>query len=111
MVEACLRVPTWLWFENGHNRAAAREAFRPLLPPVVTERKTKAAFDSLGAKVIRDNVPALRDMLCNGLLAREGLVVPEAINRSLTRDIANGEAVADLLAIADVEAWVRAWAS
>lgn len=111
VVEACLRVPTWLWFENGHNRAAAREAFRPLLPPVVTERKTKAAFDSLGAKVIRDNVPALRDMLCNGLLAREGLVVPEAIDRSLTRDIANGEAVADLLAIADVEAWVRAWAS
>ncbi|MCA1196498.1 hypothetical protein K9B35_00815 [Sphingomonas sp. R647] len=109
VVETCLRIPTWLWFDRGENRAIAREAFRDLLPRAVIERRTKAAFDSLGARVIRSNSAALRGMLLDGLLVREGIADASRIADALAQAMPDGEAVADLLALADVEAWARAW--
>ncbi len=109
VVEACLRIPTWLWFDRGKNRSIAREAFRELLPPAVVGRQSKAAFDSLGASVIRSNIGVLRGMLLDGLLVREGIADAVAIEAALTQDMPDGETVADLLALSDVEAWANAW--
>jgi asparagine synthase (glutamine-hydrolysing) len=109
VVETCLSIPTWLWFEKGRNRSVAREAFQGLLPASVTCRKTKAAFDSLGAQVIRLNASRLRSMLLDGVLVREGIADRHSIDRALQSDIADGEVVAELLGIADVEAWAAGW--
>jgi asparagine synthase (glutamine-hydrolysing) len=109
VVETCLRIPTWLWFERGQNRSVAREAFCDLLPRAVVGRQSKAAFDSLGASVIRSNMGVLRGMLLDGLLVREGIADAASVETALARDMPDGEAVADLLALADVEAWARAW--
>src|SRR3546814_8247035 len=40
VAEACLRVPSWLWTRDGHNRAIARDAFRAALPPASSEEHT-----------------------------------------------------------------------
>lgn len=109
VVETCLRIPTWLWFERGQNRSVARAAFRDLLPRAVVGRQSKAAFDSLGASVIRSNIGVLRGMLLDGLLVRQGIADAVTIETALARDMPDGEAVADLLALSDVEAWARAW--
>lgn len=109
VLETCLRVPTWLWFEHGMNRSVAREAFRDLLPGAVVRRRTKAAFDSLGAQVIRRNADALRTMLLDGVLVREGIADPAIIEAALHRAMSDGEVVAELLGLSDVEAWAGAW--
>lgn len=109
VVETCLRVPTWLWFEHGMNRSAAREAFREILPAPVVRRKTKAAFDSLGARIIRRDADILRAMLLDGLLVQEGIADAATIESALRRTMTDGEVVAELLGLADVEAWARAW--
>lgn len=111
VVETCLRIPTWLWFEQGRNRSVAREAFAGMLPATVIGRRTKAAFDSLGAQIIRRNATQLRAMLLDGVLVRQGIADPETIDRAFRGDIADGEVVAELLGIADVEAWASGWAS
>lgn len=111
VVETCLRIPTWLWFAQGRNRSVAREAFAKLLPATVIGRPTKAAFDSLGARIIRRNATELRSMLFDGVLVRNGIANADAIDRAFRGDIADGEVVAELLVIADVEAWASGWVS
>lgn len=111
VLETCLRVPTWLWFEHGMNRSVAREAFRDLLPTTVVRRRTKAAFDSLGAQIIRRNADALQAMLLDGVLVHEGIADRAFIESALRRPMADGEAVAELLGLADVEAWARVWSA
>lgn len=109
VLETCLRIPSWLWFEHGQNRSVAREAFRELLPRAVTARRTKAAFDSLGARVVRKNLPVLRAMLLDGVLVRRGIADPTKVEAALRRAMPDGEAVVDLLVLADIEAWASAW--
>ncbi len=109
LVELCLRIPTWLWCEGGSNRAVARTAYRDLLPAAVIERRSKGVFDSFGARIINSNRALLRGMLSSGGLAREGLLSIESVTRYLDHALLDGEGIVQLLALADVEAWLQAW--
>src|SRR6185312_240696 len=44
VVEACLRVPSWMSISGGHNRVAARTAFADVLPPDILNRRSKGSF-------------------------------------------------------------------
>ncbi|MGK4422636.1 asparagine synthase-related protein, partial [Klebsiella pneumoniae] len=46
LVETCLGVPSWLWFEGGRNRVVARRAFAGDLPADVIWRRSKGTPDS-----------------------------------------------------------------
>ncbi|MCW3838183.1 asparagine synthase-related protein [Sphingomonas canadensis] len=109
VVETCLRIPTWLWFNHGQNRSVAREAFRGLLPNSILGRRSKGAFDTLAANVIRRNASRLRSMLLDGVLVRQGVADPAKISAAFERPLPDGRAIVDLLVLADVEAWVCAW--
>jgi len=109
VVELCLRVPTWRWIEGGRNRAVAREAFRQILPTAIVERRTKGGFDSLGASIIRRNVETLRAMLLDGFLAKNDLIDRPRLEADLRVAMTGGEAVAEILSLADVEAWAAIW--
>ena len=109
IVELCLRIPTWLWCAGGNNRAVARAAFTDRLPAPVLARRTKGAFDGFGAALIDANRPLLRDLLLHGALARENLIARDRLALALDRPLADGEQIVDLLALADVAAWVSAW--
>lgn len=109
IVELCLRIPSWLWCATGNNRAVARTAFVERLPAPVIRRRTKGAFDGFGAALINANRSLLRDMLLDGALAREGLISRDRVAMALDRPLSDGEQIVDLLALADVGAWVNAW--
>lgn len=109
VMEACLAIPSWLWCAGGRNRAVARTAFAPLLPASVTARQNKGAFDSLCVQAMIANRKALRDLLLQGLLAREGLLDLPSIARALEAPVPDGLDVMQLLMLADVEAWARGW--
>lgn len=109
VMEACLRVPSWLWCAGGRNRAVARAAFADALPDPVVARQSKGAFDNLCTQILGQQRDTMREMLTSGVLAREGLLDVEAVRALLAVPVPDGLSVIRLLMLADVEAWARCW--
>lgn len=108
LVEACLRIPAWMWCMGGQDRALARAAFADCLPAAILTRTEKGTPFGFALQLFEKNRAALRDMLLGGVLARERLLDLRAVETCLARDDpAAGLAHYRLLCIADVEAWVR----
>ncbi len=109
LLEACLRIPSWLWCSGGNNRAIAREAFRDRLPAAVIDRRTKGSFDGFAQRLIHANRPLLREMLLDGTLSRQGFLDRPAVRTVLDSGALDSEALPQLLALADIEAWATNW--
>lgn len=111
VVELCLRIPTWMWVRGGRDRAVAREAFRDVLPPAVLERRSKGTPASFVMSLFESRRRQIREMLCDGLLAANGLIDRAAIAQ-YTRD---PRPVSDvrymqIMSLVDAESWARCWA-
>lgn len=112
VMEACLAIPSWEWRGGGRDRAAARTAFAGLLPPAIVERRSKGTPDPFLGAIVRHNRGALRERLLGGELVGRGLLDRAALEQALAPDRqTTGEEHMRLLELANVEAWVRAWAS
>lgn len=111
VVEACLKLPSWLWYDGPLNRAAARAAFADMLPPAITHRASKGSPDGFIADLYERNRLQIRSLLIGGELARHGLVDEPAILAMLDdpRPVV-GHAHLRILQLVDVEAWARSWA-
>jgi len=108
VVEACLAVPSWLWFEKGRNRALARRAFAPHLPRAIVERRSKGTPDSFQGEIFEHHHATLRDMLLGGALAEQGLIDLPRLTRLFSGSVAMAPPdVGSLLRLVDVEAWLR----
>lgn len=110
LVEACLRIPTWMWFEDGHNRVAARHAFAGMLPDPILKRRTKGTPDCFSIQILEMHRPAIRAILAEGEMARQGLIDLPGLLRILddpspVRD-ARYERLLDIL---DMEVWAASW--
>jgi asparagine synthase (glutamine-hydrolysing) len=110
VAEACLRIPSWLWFAPGHDRAAARRAFADALPAPLVDRRSKGTPSAFAASLIEVYRPILRPLLLDGLLSANGLIDVDAV-RALIDDPAppRGFTFGRLLQLADAEAWSRCW--
>lgn len=112
VVEACLQVPSWSWFEDGHNRAVARHAFDARLPEAIAWRRSKGSPDSFVAEIYERFRPAIRDMLVEGELAAHDMLDVSATLRILDDPAPpRGGDFRRILQLADVEAWARVWTS
>lgn len=108
VIEACLSVPSWRWFDRGRDRAAARHGFSTLLPEAVAWRRSKGAMDSFIVEIFDANRTRLKPFLLDGMLAASGLIEREAIAAILDdRAPVKGLAYARVMQFADVEAWLR----
>ena len=110
VMEACLRMPSWRWCEDGVNRSMARRAFANDLPREIAYRTTKGRPDSFCAEIVDTRRPEIRDRLLDGHLARNSLVDIEAIERALDNRAPNmGVEKVRLLTLLEVEAWASNW--
>ena len=110
IVEACLSVPTWFWFERGRNRAIARHAFAPLLPETIAWRPSKGAMDSFVVEIFDAHRARLTAMILDGRLATSGLIDRPAVERILRSEgPVRGMAYSRIMQFADVEAWLACW--
>lgn len=109
LVEICLAVPSWLWFEGGRNRVVARRAFAGDLPADIIQRRSKGTPDSFVAQIFETHRVAIRRMLADGELAAHDMLDLPAVLRVLDdpRPV-HGDAFRRVLQFADVEAWARA---
>lgn len=83
VMEACLKVPSWMWIADGRNRAVARQAFADCLPRDVLERRSKGTFMSYFGAVYERRKQAIRDQLLGGHLQARGLLDGEALEAFL----------------------------
>jgi asparagine synthase (glutamine-hydrolysing) len=111
IVECCLSIPTWLWCDDGRNRAVARQAFRRHLPRIAIERRSKGGFDGFSARLFEANRSLIREMLVEGHLARQGVLEREAVLRAMLDPSLRAETITRLLTIVDVESWLTSWSS
>lgn len=110
LIEACLRIPSWLWFDQGHNRAAARHAFAPSLPEATAWRRSKGTPDSFLIELLDTHRATIRAMLGDGVLAGLGLIDTDQVRAALDdpRPV-HGAHFAWLMHLADIEVWARGW--
>lgn len=109
VVEACLRVPAWLWCEGGINRAVARGAFVDTLPTTIIDRTVKGTPSSFVMEILERNRAVVRDMLEQGQLAQLRLLDLPSIRAALVQPgPIQGVDYSRMLGLADIEAWLGA---
>ena len=110
ILEFCLGMPTWLWFEGGINRSIVRKALSGFLPPELLARTSKAGPDSFIRRAFDHHRIVLRERLLGGLLERNGIIDREEVEHALEADTSyKGSIVYRLLDLAEVENWARSW--
>lgn len=110
ILEFCLGVPTWLWFEGGLNRAIVRAALSDALPPALLARTSKAGPDSFIRQAFDCHRAAIRERLLGGLLDRHGIIDRTEVERALATDISSPDSIVyRLLDLAEAENWARSW--
>jgi asparagine synthase (glutamine-hydrolysing) len=108
VMEACLKVPTWMWITAGRNRAVAREAFADQLPPGILDRRSKGSYTGHMAVIYTRNKSKMRAFLEEGQLRAHGLLDHSALANFFTNDLAPRDV--SFLRIFDLcaaENWVR----
>lgn len=110
LLEACLRIPTWLWPKGGVNRALARSAFAAELPPELFTRTAKPGPDSFILRAFERNRGETMAMLRDGLLAENGLLDIRQLDQFRKGEAANDwRTVRRLIDLAEAENWARSW--
>lgn len=108
VVEACLKVPSWMWIDGGRNRAVARDAFADRLPPTVLHRRSKGTFMNYSGAMFRRNRDRLRDYLLGGALRARGLVDADALQHFFDAPASpDGDGFMRIFDLCAVESWVR----
>jgi len=108
VVEACLKVPAWMWIAGGRNRAIARAAFADALPRDILHRTSKGSFTNYVGIAFRHNRRQIRDFLLQGHLREHGLLDIRTLERCLAEDAALLDATfMRILSLCAAENWVR----
>lgn len=74
VMEACLRVPTWMWISGGRDRSVARSAFSDMLPNTILNRRSKGSYKNYYAAIYERNKHEMIDYLITGTLSSMNLL-------------------------------------
>jgi asparagine synthase (glutamine-hydrolysing) len=111
LVEISLRIPAYLHFKHGQNRAVARAAFADRLPMAVLQRGTGKGGPTLWSRdVMERNAAYVREYLLDGILVQRRLIDRNKVEAMLSPRIAKSTAiVGDVIAKLYIESWLRKW--
>lgn len=110
VVEAALRIPSWVACEGGIDRSAARRAFESRVPAKIMRRRTKGGPDAFAIQILRSNIELVRERLLGGRLVSNGILDKAAIDAILAPERLQSDAnYVRLLLFLDTEAWIDWW--
>jgi len=109
IVELALAIPTWKMIEGGSNRAIARRAYADLLPPLIRDRRRKGSPSSFAVDLVNQRLDEIRERLMDGELAQHRLISRSALDKALVSGPAIDRHYVRLMALLDMEAWIRRW--
>jgi len=108
VMEACLRIPSWMWISGGRNRAIARSAFAAQLPQDVLERRSKGTFMNYTFGIYSRNKETIRRFLLDGHLQSRGLLDPHKLNLFLDSQLpARDRSFIRIFNLCMIENWIR----
>jgi asparagine synthase (glutamine-hydrolysing) len=108
VMEACLRVPSWMWISGGKNRAVARAAFAGQLPQEVLNRRSKGTFMNYNFALYRKNKETIRRFLLDGRLQSHGLLDSHKLSTFLDgQQPARDQSFMRLFTLCMIENWAR----
>jgi asparagine synthase (glutamine-hydrolysing) len=109
VMEACLRVPSWMWISKGRDRAIARQAFADALPAAIAGRRSKGSYTGYLAAVFSRNKQQMRTLLMEGALSTHGLLDRTALDLQFQRDQSPRDiSFMRIFELCTAENWVRA---
>lgn len=110
VMEACLRIPSWLWCRDGLNRVVARDAFRERLPARIVQRHLKGSPAAFDARVVAGKREEISSFLRDGHLAARDLICMRDVDRALGESgPLIGQDYSRVTEFVDVEAWLQSW--
>ena len=110
VIEACLRIPTFVLANRGWDRALAREAFWNDLPAVVAQRRSKGTLEDHYEAILRQNRALIRSLLLDGQLVEHGLLSRNILDEVLSDTPTKLKgAAAEIHAYLGIEAWATRW--
>lgn len=74
VAELTLRLPTYVLGWGGWDRAIERAAFEKDVPTQIIRRRSKGNSDNLSRQLTESNIGFIRELLLDGMLAREGIL-------------------------------------
>lgn len=108
VIEACLRVPSWMWFAGGQNRAVARHAFSNALPPAIIARKSKGTFTAYLGALYRRNRGKMLGFLLDGVLQGQGLLDADSLRHATrTEALHDEDHFIRVFQLCAIENWAR----
>jgi asparagine synthase (glutamine-hydrolysing) len=110
LIETCLQIPSWDWFEPGKNRALARHAFAAELPTTVVARSTKGNPGGFIARIFEAQCQQIATFLRTGQLTAHGLLDWDELDRTFasSRFVRTFDYLR-VMQLVDAEAWVQHW--
>lgn len=109
LLELCLGIPSWMWVEQGRDRAVARRAFEGLIPDAVLARRLKGSLQGFVQRSFRRLRSDLRDLILDGELRRLDLLDLAALEAVFGEGWKDDEVQLRLSEIAALELWLRSW--
>lgn len=110
LIELCLQIPAYLHVKGGYPRALAHDAFKDAIPPEIAHRRTKGATARLTTGFLHHSREFIRDLLLDGILAREGIIDRDQLNAPLAKGHPlQYKQLLPLLACISAEVWARQW--
>lgn len=108
--ETVLRIPTYALLAGGVSRGLARRAFMDLLPSQIARRQVKGTGTPFYQRMVRANMPWIREILLEGSLLRIGVLDRQKLLECLGANepfmIAGAT---DILAHVAAELWLQQW--
>ena len=110
IIELCLRIPTWVLTHGGIDRGLARKAFRHDLPRDILIRRSKSTPGEYYRDIYEDNTEFLQEILLDGIMVREKILMRDKLEKSLIREELFLETIPQqFLSYAATEVWLRSW--
>jgi asparagine synthase (glutamine-hydrolysing) len=111
VMEAGLRIASYLMPCDGQDRGLARFAFATDLPPQIVWRRNKGGATEHMRALLRYNLDFVRSLLLDGLLSQRGLLNRTALDGALSNDPTGSVEVMQVFHVLSAEARLRAWVS
>jgi|GEM_PF-987490 len=110
IIEACLRIPSWVMTYGGVDRGLARKAFQNDLPRDVVRRFSKSAPSEFYNDIYNHNTDFVREYLLDGEMVRSEVLLRDKLEAVLNKtDVRLGAAKFMLLGYLATEIWLRRW--
>lgn len=110
IIEACMRIPSWVLTSGGIDRGLARIAFRQDLPLDVVARRSKSTPGPFYTDVYANSIDLIRETLLDGALVNENILLREPLEQALRKtDIQLNIVPHLMLGHLGNEAWLSGW--